>query len=135
MHVPGADGVSEVIAMTRFFVPALLVGLLVAAPALSQGENTETTEQIASLMDQVVALQKQADDQQKQIDAMIKYHQARKSDLQRLAKSIDAAEKGGFAYPSPQPKVRTAFLDGIRTFAKKGTEGVPSKPQKKRRGR
>ncbi|MEE8104758.1 MAG: hypothetical protein V3T86_04400 [Planctomycetota bacterium] len=121
--------------MTRFFVPALLVGLLVAAPAISQGDNTETAEQIAALMDQVTKLQKHADDQQKQIDAMLAYHQARKNHMNALVKSVDAAEKGGFTYPTPVPKVREAFLDGIRTFAKKGTENVPGEPQKKRPGR
>ncbi|MHC4940227.1 MAG: hypothetical protein ACYTHK_14875 [Planctomycetota bacterium] len=98
--------------MKSYTLPLLLIGLLFAVPALSQGEKKED-----SLEKKVEALEKKVAEQEASIDKLNKRVEAQKKASADLAKRLKAARKGGFTYPAPNIDAREALLGGLEAYA------------------
>lgn len=98
--------------MKSYALPLLLIGLLFAVPALSQGENKDV-----SLEKRVEALEKKVAEQKVSIDKLNKRVEADKKASAALAKKLKAARKGGFTYPAPNIDARESLLGGLEAYA------------------
>ena len=118
--------------MSRYIIPALLLALIVAAPAVPQGGPVPADEQIATLVGEVTVLKDKVAKQDVLLKALVAFHQTRKADNEKLAEALQVAYKAGYTYPSPQPKAREALYQAILGYAKDGTRNVPTGETKRK---
>ena len=97
--------------MKSYVLPLLLIGLLFAVPALSQGKKEATIE------DRVVALEKLTAEQTKAIKELQARVEAEKKASAALAAKLKKARKGGFTYPAPNVDAKEALLGGLEAYA------------------
>ncbi len=119
--------------MIRYIIPALLLALIVAAPAAPQGGPVPADEQIATLVGEVSLLKDKVAKQEALLKELVAYHQTRKADNEKLAGALQVAYKAGYTYPSPQPKAREALYQAILAYANDGTRNVPTGETKRKR--
>lgn len=100
--------------MKSYFLPLMLLGLVFAVPALSQGAGKEE-----DLAKSVKELQKKVDEQQKRIETLETRAKADAKASEALAKRLKKARKDGFTYPAPNPDAKEALLSGLETYAAK----------------
>lgn len=98
--------------MKSYTLPLLLIGLVFAVPALSQGEKKDD-----SLEKRVEALEKTVAAQKVSIDKLNKRVEAEKKAAADLSKKLKAARKGGFTYPAPNIDARESLLGGLEAYA------------------
>ena len=98
--------------MKSIMLPVVLIGLLFAVPALSQGEPKKPT-----LENRVEALEKQAAAQKLAIEQLTRNAEASRKAAEELAKHLKVARKGGFTFPAPNIEAREALLGGLESFA------------------
>ena len=98
--------------MKDLFLPLMLIGLVFAVPALSQGADKE--EDLAKT---VKELQKKVDEQAKRIEKLEERAEADKKASEALAKKLKKARKDGFTYPAPNPSAKEALLGGLEAYA------------------
>ncbi|MEM8883956.1 MAG: hypothetical protein AAGD14_07810 [Planctomycetota bacterium] len=103
--------------MKSYVLPLVLIGLLFAVPALSQGDKKDEP-----LEKRVEALEKVVAQQGKTIDALNKRVEAQKKASAELVKQLKAARKGGFTFPAPNTDAREALLGGLEDFAATGSK-------------
>ena len=98
--------------MKRKLVLAVALALLLAVPAISQGDDES-----ASLRLKVKKLEKQVADLeafQKTVEKSMKDQAARQAEL---AKQLVVAEKQGYLYPAPNTDAKKAILKGLRAMS------------------
>jgi len=96
--------------MTRAILPTLCLALLLCLPALSQDEAP-------TLDQQVEALTKKVEEQDAALKELQAYVDHQKTQAKRLAKSLAAAEEGGFLMPVPANDAKKSLLSGLQDFA------------------
>ena len=99
--------------MKRAILPALVLALCVAIPALSQDEENET----AALMKDVAELKEKLDQQAGRIEQLEAYTAKTKSQANALHAKLKFAEKNGYMYPAPHNDARKALLFGLQDYA------------------
>ncbi|MHC4953971.1 MAG: hypothetical protein ACYTGZ_08775 [Planctomycetota bacterium] len=112
--------------MKGFAISLLLVSMLFAVPALSQGDGDAAglAARVKALeadkkanAERVTALEKQSAAQQKAIDALKARVVAEQKAGAQLAKRLKKARKDGFTYPAPNIDAREGLLKGLDEFA------------------
>ena len=103
--------------MKEFALPLVLLCVVFAVPALSQGAKKEDDlpTQVKKLTEQVMKLEKSV----KALEARV---EAEKKASDALAKKLKAARKGGFTYPAPNIDAREALLGGLEAYAAHGSK-------------
>jgi septal ring factor EnvC (AmiA/AmiB activator) len=99
--------------MNRPFILPLLVALLLVPPASSQ----DNQGQVEDLQTTIVVLKEKIAAQDAQLKKIEELLAQQKEGAKELAKALLAAEKGGFAYPAPNPESREKLLKGLQRFA------------------
>jgi hypothetical protein len=104
--------------MKRAILPALLIALFLAVPAIPQGGvgDGDPAQQIEELKAMVV-------EQEKRIDQLEGYLEAHKTAAAKLVAKLKFADKNGFTYPAPNIEAREALLKGLTAFAESATGG------------
>jgi len=95
--------------MKRAFLWTLLLGLLLAVPAVPQDGDSR---------DRVIeALEKKLEEQDLRLKTLEAYVEAQKTAGERLAAKVRQADKKGFLYPAPHTEAKKALLTGLGRYA------------------
>ena len=81
--------------MIRYIIPALLLALIVAAPAVPQGGPVPAEEQIATLVGEVSVLKEKVAKQDALLKELVAFHKTRKADNEKLAGRVPQDPQGG----------------------------------------
>ena len=93
--------------MKRALPITLVIALLFAVPALSQGDEKDLATRVQQLEKQVEAQQKLQKDQAKD----------REDRHAELIKALADAEKKGYMFPAPNVDAKKALFAGLRALA------------------
>ncbi len=103
--------------LKRALVPALLLALLIAVPALSQGGAD-------SLAKEVGALKAKVAQQEEALKRLSDFHAKQTAEAAALLRAIHLAEKEGVLMPTPNVEAKRTLLLAFARFALVASGGV-----------
>ncbi len=103
--------------LKRAAVPGLLLALLLAVPALSQGDGESLAHEVAKLKAQVA-------NQEEMLKILSDHHAKQAAEAAALVKAITVAEKQGVLMPAPNVDAKRTMLQALARYALVASGGV-----------
>jgi len=104
--------------LKRALVPALLLALLIAVPALPQGGADALVKEVAALKVKVAQ-------QEEALKLLSEFHAKQTAEAAALLRAIGLAEKEGVLMPTPNVEAKRTLLLAFARYALVASGGVP----------